>query len=622
MEFFTQYNEVTPEKETAKSEYEFTIWWNNQINGKALIRPKATINDSLKGSAFIWKKKNSNLKFVMGVRPLNRVGIEGSVIEDTYLTDKMPTVSFGDASFIKIGMDRGYKYKSLLYFDISEIKDKYVTKLNIILKSQEKKSIKTKIYAVNSKWKENSITWNYHPKQLEGSPTIIHEFNGSDSNTFTIDLKPIATYFNENNIDPKNFGGIAIEAIDYVDGTYKTFLSDEYSSSAYRPKVEIQYLDPDSFVNENERIVGRANIYGSLTKSDILKGKAYIDREDMYSKIRCKAYIKPEKIDGFAKIAALNDKLKAKARVVYTNEELVGRAEIYSTDLDDSLKGRFVIPVDKINCKARIQAENHITGKAVIEIVHKDDSLKAKSSIIGYSKGITGIASIRYDNHITGKALIYPCSQIQGKARIEVANDKLKATSTIRYFNELLQGKSIIQIKDDSLKAKAKVVYSSQLTGKVEIAPCSEIKCKAIIRQLIIDDSLKAKAKVCEVNDSLKATASILTDIKAKAKIIANDNSLKAKAGIQTINDLLMGKSSILVELDSIKAKADIIEIVVNDDLYGKAAVLNSSDLNGNAEIKAINQIECKARIVVSYDIKGKAEVITRIKNISKFFIG
>jgi len=559
---FSQYNESTIE--SARSEYQFTTWWDSFISGRAEIRSKATIDDSFKGNAFIYKEKQSLLKFAMGVRSLSRIQNNELIIQDTYVSTLMPSVSFGDSSFIKIGVDKSNKYRSLLDFDISSAKGKYITKANLVLFSQDKRTLTVDVSLADNEWKENSITWNYHPNKLQSAPSTRVTLDGTVTNKFSIDLKPFIKHYEDNSLDFSSFNGVILTSNE-LESNYKTFLSKEYSNAGLRPYVYIEYLDPDTFINEDEIIKGYAMIHGSRTYSDELKGKAYIDREDMYSKIKCTAYIKPEKIDGKASISVINDILKAKSFIVYEDRSLNGKAEIYGFNIDDTLSCKALIPPDKIKCKARIIVNSNINGKATIYGSGMNDELHALSNIVANDNQMKGNAIIKYfDESIQGKALIRDLlidAQMYAKADI-IASSTMQGTASIRY--------------DDAISATSTIkAINDTLTGSVFIKHENQIQAKSIIKAM---------------NNDLKGLAAITVESIVGTVSVQSTSDIQAKSTIMAINNIL-GLSSIQISEKGIDGLADIIVINVNDDLKGIAEIREiSSEFNGKATIIGVNE--------------------------------
>lgn len=625
MEYFSQYNESNPAIETARSQYEFTTWWHDFISGRAEIRPKPTANDELKGSAFIYKEKNSIIKFGSSVRPLSRIAVTNPVVQDTYVTTRMPSVSFGDSTFIKIGTDKDNKYRSLIAFDISETKDRYVTKANLVLYSQEKRVTTLNIALADKYWKENSIIWNQHPSVLPGSPIIKVTFDGTNINRFKVDLKPFIKYYQDNSIDPSEFNGLILYT-DITEPGYKTFISKEYSDQLYRPYFELEYLDPDTYMSEDERIEGRAIIHGSRTNNDVLKAKAYIDRDDLYSKIKCRAIIKPEKIDAKAAIIGMNNILKAKANIGFEDCTLKGRAEIYGYNIDDTLKAKVIIPQDKIKARVDISAFNNgIQGKALINA--GNIGFTGISNIIGYSNTkLECKAKIVYEEKIECTASVIPCVNINAKAKI-IANNSINVKSNILASNSIsstativtdtIRGRLVVGDTDNSLKAISNIYATSGISAKVSIISeskgingkaiiqnindgfigtsnisainninaklsiISEIKAfdgKAMITELIVNDDLKATARLAIINDLLKSKSNILAmdDINAKASISIVNDELKAKLNIEIFNEIL-AKSSIINYKDCITSELSIISN--NDELICKAIIELDDDI-------------------------------------------
>lgn len=536
-------------------------WFNFGVNGKSNIWSATTfldgfngkveigtlISDGVKGKLFIKGYPSNKMEGSFGIQAYPRESFKFSPVEDTFVSEKQKSLSFGEYPYIRVGRDKeGFRYRSFIKFDISKMPlNCHITRASLTLYSQDKKAFEgLEINSADRKWIENSITWNGHPQRKK---LISIEQVEEGLFKYTFDVKSIAKdwYYNVE----RNYGFL-LKAFDEEKIQFKSFLSKEYSDRLYAPELEIEAFDPDTFILPSDRIDGKASIESMQKAYKGIEGKAYIDKDEMYSKIRGKARIYPDMIEGIAKISKANDSLRAKAVIRNFDEKLQGKAEIIRDIIDEQLRSKAIISQTAIKGKVRIAYTKRIKGKANIQTFN--DSLQGRSNIIGgWKYRINGKASIRNIDDIYGKAKITGLDK----------DDKLKGTASIIKSNDTLRGAARVRYADEKLHGRAKVIALKTIDGKAII----QIK-----KQLF-----KGKAHIAKQKNIFEGKAIISQiQIGGKALILVKDDNLRGKAIIPIQKDL-KGKATIR-EFSYIKGKASITSLEFSE-IYGAAIIKNEN---------------------------------------------
>lgn len=570
-------------------------WFNYGISGKSNIWSATTfldgftgkveigtlISDGVKGKLFIKGYPSNKMEGSFGIQAYPRESFKFSPVEDTFVSEKQKSLSFGEYPYIRVGRDKeGFRYRSFIKFDISKMPlNCHVTRASLTLYSQDKKAFEgLEINSADRNWIENSITWNGHPQRKK---LISIEQVEEGLFKYTFDVKSIAKdwYYNVE----RNYGFL-LKAFDEEQVQFKSFLSKEYSNRLYAPELEIEVFDPDTFILPADRIDGKANIESIQKAYKGIEGKAYIDKDEMYSKIRAKARIYPDMIEGIVKISKANDSLRAKSVIRNFDEKLQGKVEIIHDIIDEQLRGKAIISQTAIKGRVRIAYTRRIKGKANIQTFN--DNLQGISNIIGgWKYRINGKASIRNIDDIYGKVKITSLDKddnLKGTASIIKSNDTLRGTVKVRYANEKLEGKAFI-------------AKSSKIDGKIRVKVRKEIfSGKALIRYT--DEKLHGGANIIAFKTiDGKAIIQIKKQLfKGKAHIAKQKNIFEGKAIISQIQ--IGGKALILVKDDNLRGKAII---PIQKDLKGKATIREFSYIKGKASITSLEFSEIYGAAII-----------------------
>jgi hypothetical protein len=175
-------------------------------------------------------------------------------IADTWTNDQAPTTNYGASTFFACLYYYSYDYDAWLRFNIANLKDKGVSKVNsAILKTYYYYSDipdriqKNEIYPITSNWDENTMTYNTRPSWSNAVSTLESPSNNSYGYGWRLaDVTNLVNYWlsgviNEYGIRIDNSGVEQQGSPGAGDWSYMNYYSKEYNSGAFAPHIEVQY---------------------------------------------------------------------------------------------------------------------------------------------------------------------------------------------------------------------------------------------------------------------------------------------------------------------------------------------------------------------------------------------
>lgn len=302
-------------------ESEFYLWHSKEINGDLEVVHMADLltdfsiifKTELTSSLHIWKYADLNCSFTIAEsRDLQgKIGISPTALmwgkieiqpaetvkrlytpeKDTFVNEEVPNLNYGNYPTLKVGVDkRGYKYRSFLRFDISDIETFYfVKRAKLILYSQDSRGFKDfEISTSSQNYQEYSMVWGGQPPR---DKVISTEQLAPNQWKYEFDVTELVRelwhplpYLNN---------GFLLKAHDEtVLDTLKLFYSRE---SFYPPQLYIECLDMDILLLNKSVLTGEFNtialgepkdLFGSfdiyrLNDEAILEGDFHLFNPDM-----------------------------------------------------------------------------------------------------------------------------------------------------------------------------------------------------------------------------------------------------------------------------------------------------------------------------------------------------
>lgn len=592
-----QYNdEITTEKSLMKANFGLA-WINTELKGKTDIWSKTTFLNMFQGSflcgsltkdvngrAFIEGYPKSLMKARYTLRPYPRESMQFTAIQDTFVDENRRSENFGEDAYVKVGNDGSGKYRGFIQFDISQLPTNlYIADAYLIIQSQDSRAFEgLEISGVDRSWKENSITWNGHPQR--GKFYQVEESLDKTVTTYKIKVKDIIKDW-YNGDEPNN--GFFLKAYNEDKIQVKSFLSKEHGFES-APKLIVDYFDPEMYIPEGGKVLGHVSVESKKKDYKAFNGKIYVDKEDMYSKIRCKVRVYPDMIEATAKIAKWSD-IKGKTIIRYFDETPKGTFEIIKDFKNEDFKGRAIISQIQIGGHVDVRIFNDgLKAKTIIS--DENDTLKGKIGVQGYNTryDMKGVANIRFINDMKGVVEIFGTSVEQGipKGRFTVGieNTELKGKVNVVFENTLLKGKVNVLVENNHLKGKLfTIVEKDLLKGKTEI--------------VYGDLSLKGRSKIVANNDTFKSKVIITREHKA----------FDGKTSILVEKDLLKGKT--IVTVDKIIGKLEVA--IANNDLKGKFIVAHQNHIRGTVTVRYLSQI--KGTVMVTSKMKEDIKAVVII---------
>lgn len=555
----SQYNdEIFIETSRMKANYGLA-WINTDFKGKADIWGKAislnmfqgsflcgSLTKDIQGKICIEGYPKQIMKARHGIKPYPRQSMQFTAVQDTFVYEGKRSENFGENAYIKVGNDGSGKYRSFVQFDLEQLPSNlYIADAYLVLQSQDSKAFEgLEISGVDRNWKENSITWNGHPQR--GKFYQVEESLDKNLTTYKIKVKDIVRDWY--NGDEKN-NGFLLKAFNEDKIQSKSFTSKEYHFNN-APKLIVDYFDPELYIPEGGKVEGRVNVESKKEPYKAFNGKVYVDKEDMYSKIRCKLRVYPDMIEARANISVKND-IKSKVNVRYFEDSLKGKFDIQTDNLDESFKAKFVVSQTQIRARASVRWFNDDL-KCQLKIADENNKLKCISQIQGQNDKFKGKADIRYiHEQFKGRveiAGIFRDNTLKGKVSVLKTND-IKAKFNVRYIEDIngtlniitthddntLKGKFIVTRKEKAFDGRLSVIYSEQFNCKAKITRevllghvGIQVNNNELRSKFIIPHQTHFKAKVdvkyfSRIKGTVMTTANMISDINGRVLIAENE---------------------------------------------------------------------------------------------------
>ena len=211
------------------------------------------------------------LPFMMPIYATSTTSL--SPTADAHAYEGSPNTNYGSATALHIGEDSsGNDYYIYIRFDLSGIpSDAAIVSAELKLYATEgiADGKTVKIYRVLADWSETGITWNNKPDNAANETDSTS--TPSTNNWMVLDVTGDVEGFVNGSFS--NYGWV-IKCVD-CGNQYKGFASSEYSDTSKRPKLVVEYVEPNTVtvtvanttITETETVTTTQTINNTVTQT-------------------------------------------------------------------------------------------------------------------------------------------------------------------------------------------------------------------------------------------------------------------------------------------------------------------------------------------------------------------
>lgn len=274
-------SEVRIYSDTVIDTITFPPVYGNQRRSRLNVKFRSDIKSS------IGIKPNGKMSGIVDVLEPPKIHHSLEPIKDAFIRESIKTLNYGSEQTMLFGRSNSLNevYRGFMGFDLSMIpKGQTLNKAVLkIYNTTARQKLRVGIYEAYSDWAEKSVTWINQPPIVRN--IAISEF-GDKEGYIEIDvLKAVDSWVN--GLSPNN--GFIIrsmnEAIDQVLQIY----TKEYSNPDFRPKLEIEYYDPNIPSVAKRELPGNAYVLYRNDFRSSIEIPSYDEKRSLRSRIRVKS---------------------------------------------------------------------------------------------------------------------------------------------------------------------------------------------------------------------------------------------------------------------------------------------------------------------------------------------
>lgn len=223
-------------------------------------RGVALAHNSIASAGSVAGHGTIDLRYEVFERPKVTVGL--SPVADAFVTDKEPTINYGDTKDLVVGRYGSYTYRSLLRFDLSSLRadlDGLIVSAVLLLHARVFQAGEIQVHEAIGSWDEYGVTWANqpprHPAKLDRQQL---------AGTVQLDITPVFLGWYK---QIKANNGVAVISPDEAAAYYAVCPAREWPSAAVRPQLLITYYMPEGIPGTSHLpssgIVGRNSLWST-----------------------------------------------------------------------------------------------------------------------------------------------------------------------------------------------------------------------------------------------------------------------------------------------------------------------------------------------------------------------
>lgn len=435
-----------------------------------------------------------------------------SPVKDAYVNEGVPTLNYGKASILKIGLDtNGKRYRTFMDFNITDIpRNMYIAEATLEITSYDDKDFEhLELSSALKEYEEYGLTW---ANQVARDKIISIEELDKNTKVYKFNVTDIVA----NEWYGKDFlnHGFILKAYDETKQQVKEFLSKE---SSYSPKLTVKYIDTTTYESGGAKI--DAKVHVRENHSGQMGGKVEVHRYDGFNLLPAKVHVLNKEMFE-AQVTVVRRSMLAKA-TVRSYETIESKVAVRIQGDPCDIIGRVGISQEHVISSVDIRVPKTLRSKVnvavttsepmISNVLINNNIMKSKVEVREYETLISSVqvASIQYEK--VNSNVFVNNNIMKSKVNVNAINKLPSKVEIILREKEDFPCKVIINGAKD-LKGKVNVVYKSGITAKVEVNAISKIDGKIHVR-LTREKNLPAKVKA-------KAQVTVISRVQVNSQYI------------------------------------------------------------------------------------------------------
>ncbi|MDH6674241.1 hypothetical protein M2277_004933 [Paenibacillus sp. LBL] len=372
-------------------------------------------------------KPNGKMSGIVDVLEPPKIHHSLEPIKDAFIRESIKTLNYGSEQTMLFGRSDllNEVYRGFMGFDLSMIpKGQTLNKAVLkIYNTTARQKLRVGIYEAYSDWAEKSVTWVNQPPIVRN--IAIAEFGDKEGYVEIDVLKAVNSWVN--GLSPNN--GFIIrsmnEAIDQVLQVY----TKEYSNPDFRPKLEIEYYDPNIPSIAKRELPGNAYVLHRNDFRSSLEVPTYDEKRNLRSRIRVKS-ADTMFINGFISKTLIHSRVVVRRT---NKEDFVSTITVRQMGLKEFDAKVFASKPAMVS-RLQIPYEEMFPSRLTVR-VSDDYDLKSRFNISR--------------NHMYGRFIIPNRSDLNGKIHVAQHLD-ISIPSQIKIIRETVYCNIIVRRSDES----------------------------------------------------------------------------------------------------------------------------------------------------------------------------
>lgn len=488
-------------------------------------------------------------------------------VEDTYVRQTLPYMSFKDSNVLKSGMLNGEDFFGMLRFnDLTDILDKtgpQLLTLKLVVKPVDKVIQNISLYELDKAFKSYNVSYENHP-------SISEKIGDMEYDVFK----------NEYKIDITRYAKQIIDGLREHNGF--TFISDKpvniYSSeSEYgRPKLIMEYIDPNKFQSENEipAEIGFLESVGLNVELDLENPYPVLNSELTFSKDSVPASVLLAEtigLDAEINIAPTIGEKAVNSELVFSQDSALSEINFSESQILNSEVE--YIPPDESVLDSEVDIRMFSARPAVVNLAFPGDSV-LNVELTCYNYGIETLdseitLSNKFGSILNANVALYTLDNLDAEMKLfvkdkeEILNVELEFTrnmipAKVRFSpSEILNAELSLAMKNE-LESEVKFEIRSTLDACVSLYTNSDLESEVNLA-FPGQSYINAELEYVDVN-VLNACVSLYTNSGLDSETnLALVGASDLQASVMYVNGSTLNAELIIYSQNALDAEVDVL---------------------------------------------------------------